>query len=66
MYYICFKKIEKKAISQEKNIYTAPYSYKSPLYEKSDKPPGPVLVGSTYNYVWIFTKIFNLVTPIVE
>lgn len=40
MYYICFKKIEKKAISQEKNIYTAPYSYKSPLYEKSDKPPG--------------------------
>lgn len=40
MYYICFKKIEKKGDISRKNIYTALYSYKSPLYEKSDKPPG--------------------------
>lgn len=37
-----FYKNRKKGDISRKNIYTAPYSYKSPLHEKnqSDKPPG--------------------------
>lgn len=40
MYYICFKKIEKKAISQEKKYIQLRIHINHLSTKKSDKPPG--------------------------